>query len=207
MAESHAYLVYSNLPAFFASRRWRPAADAPPLGAAAFGEEAGRVGYVRVDAFRGDGGRVAVLVLDAGSRQAEQAAKLRDLVEAVARGRRGGAAAAEVVVFAEPATAAKRGEALAGLRQDVGVPVTLRPYDPLVVVVPEVRCVPRHELYPPEKVPELLGLLKCRLADLPAVTVNDPPVFWVGAKVGDVVRITGPSETVGETVQFRRVIA
>ncbi len=68
------------------------------------------------------------------------------------------------------------------------------------------RFVPKHEILNPEEKTELLKKLNITLKQLPRMKEEDPGVKAVGAKHGDVVRITRKSQTAGEYFYYRVVV-
>jgi DNA-directed RNA polymerase subunit H len=66
--------------------------------------------------------------------------------------------------------------------------------------------VPKHEILPKGKVDELLERYKIRPHQLPLIKSSDPAAKAIGAKPGDVVKITRGSQTAGEAVVYRYVI-
>jgi len=65
--------------------------------------------------------------------------------------------------------------------------------------------VPKHEIVPEEKVEEILKKYGTNLNNLPRVLKDDPSVVEIGAKKGDVVKITRSSLTAGRAIYFRLV--
>ncbi|MFP3985224.1 MAG: DNA-directed RNA polymerase subunit H [Candidatus Bathyarchaeia archaeon] len=66
--------------------------------------------------------------------------------------------------------------------------------------------VPLHEVLPPEEREKLLTQYRVRSFQLPKVKTSDPVVKAIGAKAGDIVKITRDSETAGEYVAYRYVV-
>ncbi len=67
--------------------------------------------------------------------------------------------------------------------------------------------VPKHEIMKPEEVRELLqkyGITKDRL---PRIFASDPAAKIIGAKPGDVLKITRKSDTAGISIYYRVVVA
>lgn len=73
------------------------------------------------------------------------------------------------------------------------------------VLIGEHRLVPLHEIMSEKDVKQLLEKLQCRKQDLPKILDTDPMVLKLGAKPGDVVRITRDSQTAGEAYYYRLV--
>ncbi len=66
--------------------------------------------------------------------------------------------------------------------------------------------VPKHEILSEEEAEELLKVLGVRKEQLPKIKADDPIVKEIGAKVGDIVKITRKSLTAGESVFYRLVV-
>jgi DNA-directed RNA polymerase subunit H (RpoH/RPB5) len=148
----------------------------------------------------------------------EQGPWLRKLVvslntEAFAREKR----FAEVIVFAPEETMHRKNiqDAIADLRAAAtAIPskgsgpdfYNLYAYHVLSLDIPRAQCVPTHELADPAEVQAYLARERRTLADLRRISANDPPVVWIGARPGQVVRIHAPSETAGEAYDYCYVI-
>ena len=65
--------------------------------------------------------------------------------------------------------------------------------------------VKKHEIVPEERVEEILKKYGTNLSNLPRVLRDDPSVVEIGAKKGDVIKITRSSLTAGKAVYFRLV--
>lgn len=66
--------------------------------------------------------------------------------------------------------------------------------------------VPKHEIMDESEVKSLLKKYKITLEELPKIKANDPAVVAIGAKVGDVLKITRKSPTGGIAFYYRLVI-
>jgi DNA-directed RNA polymerase subunit H len=67
--------------------------------------------------------------------------------------------------------------------------------------------VPKHEIIPIEEAIKILRELGVRPEQLPWIRASDPVAKAIGAKPGDIIRIIRKSETAGEIVVYRYVIA
>ena len=66
--------------------------------------------------------------------------------------------------------------------------------------------VPKHEILPKEKAQEVLERYKISPHQLPIINSSDPVVKTVGAKPGDILKITRNSFTAGRAIGYRYVI-
>ncbi len=66
--------------------------------------------------------------------------------------------------------------------------------------------VPRHEILSEDEVREVLERYEVDRSQLPKIKADDPVCIEIGAKVGDVVKVTRKSATAGEAVVYRLVI-
>ena len=65
--------------------------------------------------------------------------------------------------------------------------------------------VPKHEIVPKEKAADLLKQFGLNVDKLPQILLEDPIIQEIGAKRGDLIKLTRKSHTAGESVYFRVV--
>ncbi|MEM4699332.1 MAG: DNA-directed RNA polymerase subunit H [Candidatus Nezhaarchaeales archaeon] len=75
-----------------------------------------------------------------------------------------------------------------------------------MVKILEHELVPKHEVLPPEEARELLRRLGVKPEMLPWIRSNDPVARIIGAKPGDIVKITRRSKTAGISIAYRFVV-
>lgn len=66
--------------------------------------------------------------------------------------------------------------------------------------------VPKHEVLSENEVGELLKRYKIQPHQLPLIKSSDPVAKAIGAKPGDILKITRTSPTAGEAIAYRYVI-
>lgn len=66
--------------------------------------------------------------------------------------------------------------------------------------------VPKHEILTEAEQAALLQQLNIKPEQLPKILASDPVVKTLGAKVGDVLKITRKSRTAGTTTYYRLVV-
>ncbi|MFH0837115.1 MAG: DNA-directed RNA polymerase subunit H [Candidatus Aenigmatarchaeota archaeon] len=68
------------------------------------------------------------------------------------------------------------------------------------------KLVPKHEILGEDEKLILLKKLNATEKQLPKIKINDPTVKAIGAKKGDVIRITRESRIAGELLYYRIVV-
>jgi len=68
------------------------------------------------------------------------------------------------------------------------------------------QLVPKHEVLSKEEAKEVLRRYQVKVHQLPRIKASDPVVKAIGAKVGDILKITRDSPTAGKTVAYRYVV-
>jgi DNA-directed RNA polymerase subunit H len=66
--------------------------------------------------------------------------------------------------------------------------------------------VPKHEILSKEEAKKIIRRYNATLEQLPYILSTDPVVVEIGAKPGDIIKITRKSETAGEAVYYRLVV-
>ena len=194
---------------FFERRGLRAPAPLPPPGE--FKDLFELKHYARFAGLGPDGRAVVVFLLEARGPLERHLPDFTALLEGLDREVAGGLALAEVVFAASPALFSQariceevgRRRALAA--EGRGPFFYALPYEAFATDIPAHAYVPPHSLITPA---ERAGLEFAHLLPeaLPRVFDNDPPVFWLGARPGDVVRVDHDSLTAGVAPEFRLVV-
>lgn len=79
-------------------------------------------------------------------------------------------------------------------------------YDKFVIVVPKHVSVPKHIIADRAEIDQWCDDYGTSRSELPKIFASDPPVVWLGAKPGDVIKIYRNSESAGHAVAMRQVI-
>ena len=72
--------------------------------------------------------------------------------------------------------------------------------------VTDHRLVPKHEIVPEEEKRQILTKFNATEEQFPFLFSTDPVVREIGAKPGDMVKITRVSDTAGESFYYRYVV-
>ncbi len=89
----------------------------------------------------------------------------------------------------------------------MGLPFRVRGWIALALSrVAEHYLVSKHEIVPDEKVQEVLAKFGAANTDrFPRIAKDDPAAAEIGAKRGDLIKISRHSPTAGKTIYFRVV--
>ena len=69
------------------------------------------------------------------------------------------------------------------------------------------KLVPKHEIISKEEAEELLKKYRIKPWKLPLIKASDPAAKMIGAKPGDILKITRKSPTAGKAITYRYVIS
>ncbi|UCD03443.1 MAG: DNA-directed RNA polymerase subunit H [Candidatus Aenigmatarchaeota archaeon] len=75
-----------------------------------------------------------------------------------------------------------------------------------IVEIVNHELVPKHEILTEKEKKEVMQKFEVNESQLPKIPVSDPVIEIVGAKPGNVVKITRRSETAEEAVYYRLVV-
>lgn len=215
MNEHPSFLVYQHLGPFLKSRGLEVSGGSLDTPRDRFTTELDHIGYFRLDATGGGTGTgtgtTVILVLSLRGKYTDHGPQLRGLISSLnsedfAREGR----LAEIIVVAPEEVMKKKNmtDVVADFRAAAGKPEALAkdynmyPYHVFSLDIPRAQCVPTHEIADAAEVRAYLARERLSLADLRRVAASNPPVIWIGARPGQVVRIHAPSETAGESYDY-----
>jgi len=188
-----------------------------------------RFQYTRIDAMRekarGVRDWVVILVLGADGRYSRHSPDLRKLLEgieteAAAKSKRldelivvadlgffSRNALTELIRHSQRTSAAARLAARTTTIDPTGVAAfyNAHPFGTFAVVVPEHKAVPQHIIMDNKESEKLLQAFWLTRTDLPTIYASDPPLIWLGAREGNIVKILRRSQTSGTSVYYRQV--
>ena len=80
------------------------------------------------------------------------------------------------------------------------------PYDKFIIHIPKHISVPKHEIAPKEEIDDLLTNYYKSKNSFPKMLASDSAAIWIGARPGDVVKISRISDSAGKSIAYRLVI-
>jgi DNA-directed RNA polymerase subunit H len=75
----------------------------------------------------------------------------------------------------------------------------------IAVEIPKCAHCSPHTVVGPEEKAMLIDQLKIDIKKFPLILTSDPQIIWIGATIGELVKITGFSPVAGESVTYRIV--
>ena len=79
-------------------------------------------------------------------------------------------------------------------------------YKTFIVNILTVPIIPKHEIMTEDEIAKLLEDNRITKSNLPMIKYSDPPIIWINAKIGDVVRIYRYSPVCGVSFYYRVVV-
>ncbi len=76
----------------------------------------------------------------------------------------------------------------------------------LLMNIIDHHLVPRHELLEASEVKTFYEKFNCKKRNMPKILTSDPIVRYYNMNIGDICRITRPSENSGYSVTYRLVV-
>jgi len=192
------YNQYLNLHTF--AKHWRKyTRTAPKQDKETFRREMQYNKYVRLDYFSDVSGRaVLIYLLAKGSKYAEHSQELKKLLARIKD-------PSDVILVSENPFKVYSVKVINSYKH---LRIKTYLHENFVLIIPNGPLCSKHEIMSSEEVVSLLNNeLFCYLVNLPKILDSDPQCIWIGAEVGDVVKITSHSDISGEYIQYKVVVA
>lgn len=198
--------VYNNLKEFLKYRG--VATDHKFLTTEKFSDLLNSNEYVRIDGTRTDGKgvqqNVFVFLIMPKSRFALRAPDFKKLLNTLTKS---SLEHAEIMFVSEAELTNHIKKQLDEFRsENRGTYLEAYTYDKFMIVVPQHVAVPPHSIASRAEIDKWCDEFGTAREDLPKILASDPPVVWLGAKPGDVIKIYRRSESAGHAVAMRQVI-
>jgi DNA-directed RNA polymerase subunit H (RpoH/RPB5) len=198
--------VYNNLKEFIVSRGIHT--DYKFLPVDKFSDMLNTYEYVKLEGERTDSRGVNVLVtiflIMPKSRYALKAADFKKLFNSLPKNRLENA---EVMFISEEELTNHIQKQIDELRMEhKTLYIESYTYDKFIIVIPKHVGVPKHVIASREEIDQWCEEYGTNRSDLPKILASDPPVVWLGAKPGDIVKIYRYSESAGHAIAMRYVI-
>ncbi len=165
-------------------------------------------GFVRIDALDKKDNLITFLVLNAHHDMSKTSAQLRKLIDSISPKSSNGHALREVFIIVGDEFMQKKNmtESIDSYkRNSEEIEYRLFKYEMFISVKPNHNSVPKHEIITQEEFNQIATTQYFTAKDLPIILYNDPIIVWIGAKRGDIIKITRDSQTAAITVIYRRV--
>jgi len=84
--------------------------------------------------------------------------------------------------------------------------INVYPFRNFVLPIPYCECVDHHRILSEDEIEKLFSVKYLTFEDLKIMSVNDPPIVWLGGEAGQIVEVTGKSLTAIKTVSYWRLV-
>ncbi len=200
------YRMYNNLFHFMEYRNFEP--KTPKVNDGQFIKELRRDEYVMIHAVGKENSRIPdanifIFLIDEGSEYGKTASKFEMLEYFIKRKKK---ERVHIIVVTQDSPSIHLRRKISAFKKE-NIYITVYDYDKFKCVIPEVPIVPKHEIVPADQVEKVLAEEKITdVNQLPKIKESDPMSVWLGILKGDIVKITGPSESAGERISYRLCI-
>ena len=195
---NHLYRMYLNIFKFMEYRKFVPKCE--QISESDFIKELRMSEYIIVKAETAEGRPVYIFLVDENSDYGSAANEF-EMLEFVIKKKKNQEVDMIVIAKDKPSIHLKRKIAVFKKHKTY---VSMYDYDKFKAVIPEAPIVPLHEIIPVDQVEAVLAEEHITdINQLPKIKESDPMAVWLGIVSGDLVRITGPSESAGEMIKYR----
>lgn len=89
-----------------------------------------------------------------------------------------------------------------GSKEESYIDITQYPYVYFSTRILEHKLSPKYEILSREEEIDILSNLRVDKNALPKILKHDPPMVWIGAIPGDVLRVTSDSQSIGKLIEY-----
>jgi len=196
-------IVYGNLPAFIKYRGITT--DYKFIDLNQFSVNIRHFEYIYISGKKDDR-QVYILLMSPGSKFATRSPEFTKLLKPVISKHK--SQALDIIIISEEPLTNHIKKAIANefLTKVAQLRIENHTYDLFKTVVPEHVAVPKHEIASKEEVELFCRENYTDIDKFPMILAGDPMAVWIGARSGDVVKITRTSESAGIAIIYRRCI-
>lgn len=114
---------------------------------------------------------------------------------------------AEIVIISEqPLTNFIKHQIRTEKTEHPGIYIENYEYKMFAIVIPNHIMVPKHIIMEDAEVAEFCANFHTQPSRMDKILVTDPPVVWLGARPGDVIKVIRDSEITGTSIGYRVVV-
>jgi DNA-directed RNA polymerase subunit H (RpoH/RPB5) len=205
--EHPAFLVYKHMRPFLKHRGMSLVKGKLDESRAKFVTQLNHLGHYHLDAKTSEDKLVSIIILAPQSPYVEKGPQLRKLLSETSL--LTDKNLEEVIIIAPESALRKKNltDVILEFRKGTSDKAkaeyyNMYPYHVFSLEIPKAQIVPAHHIADDGEVKKFLDREKRTLVDLRRIAASSPPVIWIGARPGQVVRVDAPSETAGYSVNY-----
>ena len=81
-------------------------------------------------------------------------------------------------------------------------------HDNFSIIIPESPLCSKHVILTQDEANKVIvNDLYCKFHNLPKIDVDDPQCIWIGAELGDIIKVTSNSDVSGKYIHYRLVVS
>lgn len=150
-----------------------------------------------------NGKPVYIFLIQPRSKYEKKTDEFKKLINRLAKNKKG----AEILYITEQKISSYINKKIIEYKDEDDLTIFSYTYEPFIIVLPECESSFKHEIASSDEVNDYCERLIIQPQMLPKInSTEDPQLVWIGAKRGNVIKVTGRSETAQEVVEFRLVI-
>lgn len=200
MNEPPSIIVYRNLEQFIAYRKITTKYKF--LTPEQFSTEFNTMLYICIDGTDRDGNPIYIFLIQPKSKYERKTEDFKKLVNSSVKNKKNCA----ILYITEQKVSNYINKKIETFYASDNISVYTYTYNNFIIVLPQSVSSSLHQIITKEELAEYTTRLIIEPNDLAKIQVDDPQLIWIGAKVGDVIRITGKSDTAQIVEEYRLVI-